>query len=106
MAREKQIAREKFKKMMEEEERKKKGGTTKVVDDGTTSSRSTDGLHSYKTVGVDNVDAGFSNTVSVQINLSPVRTFNNLVILSSNTDYNKCNIAWCFMKANVMFMRF
>ena len=72
MALEKKRAREEFKRMMEEEESKKKGKDTQHVPDAPTSGRSTDGLNSNKSVGVDDVDAGFGNTVSVEVNLTDV----------------------------------
>ena len=69
MAMEKKRAREEFKKMMEEEEKRKKSGQiSQHVADTSTSDRS-GGLNTNKTVGVDDVDAGFGNTVSVEVNL-------------------------------------
>ena len=67
MAREKQKAREEFKRMMEEEERKK-ASTIGNAHDEELPGRSTDGPKTTKTVGVDDVDAGFGTTVSAVIN--------------------------------------
>ena len=69
MAREKLKAREEFKRMMEEEERKKVSITRNGGDDELPG-RSTDGPKTTKTVGFDDVDAGFGTTVSAVINFS------------------------------------